>query len=138
MAELPQKKFRGWKYEQQLVDQSTSSGSKEHAARSDHSALASLLLLLWASGNISATAMQKVALCAMLDGANHIELANLAKCGAWGQQPGNVARDVNATFLHSVLVSPSMSAEVPCIDPKTSKATVQDCHFFCLTSCFGV
>ena len=130
MAELPQKKFRGWKYEQQLVDQSTSSGSKEHAARSDHSALASLLLLLWASGNISATAMHKVALCAMLDGANHVELANLAKCGAWGQQPGNVARDVNATFLHSVLVSPSMSAEVPCIDPKTSKATVQDCHFF--------
>ena len=132
-----EKRHKGWRRERDLADQRAAAKSDSKPASSaseqfvcDQSALATLLLLLWASGQISATAMQKIAYCAMLDGAAHLELANLAKCDAFGQQPGNVARDVNSIFLPSLGVCPAMAVDVPCIDPKTSKATTSEAHFF--------
>jgi hypothetical protein len=120
------KRHRGWRHDKAKADLS----SAKYPNANEHSALATMLLNLWASGHLSATAMQKIALAAMLDGAAHAEIANLAKCGHWGQAPGNIARDVHTTFLPDIKLAPMVSVSVPCIDPKTSLLNQSDAFFF--------
>jgi hypothetical protein len=127
-AAFSSKRQRGWRYAKARADQQE---PKPNAFANDHSALATMLLNLWASGHLSATAMQKIALAAMLDGAAHTEIANLAKCGHWGQTPGNIARDVHTTFLPDIKLAPMVSVAVPCIDPKTSLLSQSDAFFSC-------
>ena len=110
--------------------QDEGSGGQSAESVVENSCLATLLLNMWARGTLSATAMQKIAHAAMLDGAEHVELGNLARCGNFGQVPGNVARDVHATFLPNVCLAPSCNLLVPVLDPKTSKLDHEDLHFF--------
>ena len=110
--------------------QDEGSGGQSAGSVVENSCLATLLLNMWARGTLSATAMQKIAHAAMLDGAEHVELGNLARCGNFGQVPGNVARDVHATFLPNVCLAPSCNLLVPVLDPKTSKLDHEDLHFF--------
>lgn len=122
------KRLRGWRMEKMMQDEGTGGQSTRSAV--EHSCLATLLLNMWAKGTLSATAMQKIAHAAMLDGAEHVELGSLARCGNFGQVSGNVARDVHATFLPNVCLAPSCNLQVPVLDPKTSKLDHEDLHFF--------
>ena len=95
----PTKRFRGWRLALQkhqleagIADPIEQGGEPQG---DDHSALASRLLNLWASGRISATSARELAHCAMLDGANHHEIALLASAGTWGRQQSNISNDVH-------------------------------------------
>ena len=57
------------------------------------SCLATALLLLWAHGGISATAVQHLALQAVLDGVHHQEVTELAGLGTFGAHKSNIGRD---------------------------------------------
>ena len=58
------------------------------------SCLATALLLLWAQGGSSATAVQHLAVQAVLDGVHHQEVTELAGLGAFGAHKGNIGRDI--------------------------------------------
>jgi len=122
------KRPRGWRLDKQLQDDVGVTNTQN--CGNEHSCLATLLLNLWSKGALSATSMQKIAYAAILDGAEHVELGNLAKCGNFGLVPGNVARDVHATFLPSICLAPSVSLQVPVLDPKTSQMDHEEIHFF--------
>ena len=126
------KRARGWQQEKAMQDALLSAtGQKEsEPADIEHSALCTLLLNLWSGGGVSAVAIQKIAHCAILDGASHPELIALAKCGDFGQHQGNVARDVQKTFVAEVSIAPATSVSVPAIDPKTSQETQVEASFF--------
>jgi len=122
------KRLRGWRHDKCLQDAVLKQDSFSNEIQ--QSCLATLLLNMWAKGNISATAIQQIAHCAILDGAQHEELGNLAKCGNFGQQPGNIARDLHATFMGEICLAPSCCTQVPVLDPKTSKEDHEDLHVF--------
>jgi hypothetical protein len=91
------------------------------------SALAACLLLLWASGELSAAALQKIALAAKLDGLILPEIAHLAALGAWGHYLGNVSRDL-ITFLEREFIGYAQPTlvQTKMLDPKTGQ--VEDAH----------
>ena len=122
------KRPRGWRLDKAMQDDVLQ--DKCQSAELEHSCLATLLLNLWAQGDLSAISMQKIAYAAILDGAQHEELGNLAKCGNFGQIPGNVSRDVHATFLPCISLAPACSIEAPVMHPKTSQKAYEDVHFF--------
>ena len=84
------KRLHGWALEKEIGTKKTSSSSTSVP----QSALASKLLSLWAHGSLSAMAIQEIAHLALLDGANHAELALLAQAGNFGENPGNIHRDI--------------------------------------------
>ena len=112
------KRLRGWALEKEQADflqpPSTSSSS------SQDSALATKLLSLWSHGQLSALTIREIAHLAVLDGANHPELAKLAKAGNFGEVPGNVHRDIVTNFCKTILIAEPFLLDVPCIDPKSS------------------
>lgn len=65
--------------------------------------------------------VQEYAYAAQLDGAVHPELAKLAAAGTYGQNPGNIARDITRDFLHESKIPMTHMVEVSARDPKTSK-----------------
>ena len=64
----------------------------------DHSNLISKLLLSACSGDISFASAQSSAYAAYLDGLHHEEVVQMARCGNWGMQEGNIKRDVERLF----------------------------------------
>ena len=69
------KRLRGWKLEEALG----SNKKKKPLEKGKDSNLATALLGLWAHGNLSAIQIRKLAHAAVLDGCNHVELADMAK-----------------------------------------------------------
>lgn len=127
--EPPAKKLRGWRLERSLTDlASTSSNSSRFV--SEQSALATKLLHQWACGALSATAIRDLAHCALLDGAQHPELASIASCGNCGEHPGNCHRDLMTAFVSSIGLCGSIPHKVPLIDPKTTTVEMTDVHLF--------
>ena len=93
------------------------------------SPLVTKLLSLWAHGILSAVLIRELAHLAMVDGANHNEVLFLARCGNFGNTPGNIHRDVLAKFAKGCqFVSTAVS--VPCIDPKTNQPDNVDAEIF--------
>ena len=88
------------------------------------------LLALWSHGLLSATLCQEIAALAMEDGAQHDEVWQLANCGTNGAHKGSIHRDMLAHFCKDLAVSPSMNVDVPCIDPKTNKETIESASIF--------
>lgn len=83
------------------------------------SALATALLSLWCHGKVSGTTMRWLAESALLDGAQHDELVKIAKCGSHGLHPGNIHRDLMATFCKGLdMPTPFELEKVPCKNPK--------------------
>ena len=79
------------------------------------SALATALLSLWCHGKVSGTTMRWLAESALLDGAQHDELVKIAKCGSHGLHPGNIHRDLMATFCKGLdMPTPFELEKVPC------------------------
>ncbi len=75
--EPPVKKLRGVAKERKLQKR------KSRETRSDSNALATELLNMWAHGELSAIAVQKLAHLAHLDGATHSELVSLSSVGTF-------------------------------------------------------
>ena len=66
--------------------------------------------------------MRWLAESALLDGAQHDELVKIAKCGSHGLHPGNIHRDLMATFCKGLdMPTPFELEKVPCKNPKTLK-----------------
>ena len=114
------KRLRGWQLQQEQSCQSLPEPSSSSSANQE-SALATKLLSLWAHGLLSASAIQEIAHLAMLDGAKHPELAKLAKAGNFGEQPGNVHRDIVTNFCKNIHIADPFSLPVLCTDPKSSE-----------------
>lgn len=74
--------------------------------------------------------VQEIAHMAILDGATHPELAQMAACGNWGETPGNAHNNVMANFCHDIKLSQPILIQVPVKDPKTSKDVVEDASLF--------
>ena len=87
------------------------------------SCLANHLLLLWGRGEISATALQKLAHASMLDGCLHCELVAFASFGNYGQYPANITRDLKSYLERSSDITYPLPVELSTemIDPKTSR-----------------
>ena len=83
------------------------------------SGLASKLLHLWATGILSACLVQTLAELAMMDGASHPELVQMASTGTWGAQK-NCHRQILNRFCNDVHLSQPFNIKVGCVDPKTS------------------
>jgi len=114
------KRLRGWELEVQKQQAAPLTEREE-----GQSSLTTKLLNLWAHGKWSAVAVQSIAHAAALDGAEHHELAVLAKAGSFGEIPGNVHRDIMSYFCAEVDLCESWDVVVPCLDPKTSKKVEQ-------------
>ena len=110
------KRLRGWELEVQKSLPAPLTKGEE-----GQSSLATKLLNLWAHGKLSATAMQSIAHAAVLDGAEHPELGMLSKAGSFGENPGNVHRDIMGHFCAQVDLCETWDVVIPCLDPKTSK-----------------
>ena len=95
------------------------------------SCLATALLLLWAHGGISATAVQHLALQAVLDGIHHQEVTDLAGLGTFGAHKGNIGRDLMRPMeLEDIKISKPVAMSVPMRDTKTNRVreTVVHCY----------
>ena len=79
---------------------------------------------------ISASLCQELADLAMQDGAQHDELYALASTGNHGMYKGNIHRNLMAYFCKDLIVAPSMTVDVTCIDPKTNKDTIEGAIIF--------
>ena len=120
---MASKRLRGWSLQKETL----AKGSLE--TKSTESKLAGKLLCLWAHGTLSATLIQEIAHLAILDGAQHSELAALAKAGNYGDIKGNVHRDVVATFCKGIAFE-SFHITVPCVDSKTSQLADTEAAIF--------
>lgn len=94
-------------------------------ANSEHSAMVTKCLSMWSLGDLPATTCQQMAMLAILDGAQHVELAELASCGSFGAHPGNCTRDLITKFCGDVAICEPHLTPTFFRDPKTS-LTVQD------------
>ena len=86
----------------------------------DMPAVVQELLLLWSLGEMSAAAVQRLAHSLVLDGLRHEKIVELAALGAFGQQPGNVSRDLLTRYAGDIKVCNSTKLQVPCLDPKSN------------------
>lgn len=77
-----------------------------------------ICLLLWGSGQTSATSVQKLAAAALLDGASHPELGLVASIGSWGANPNHCHRDLLRLARGGREFLSSFSVPVPCLDSK--------------------
>ena len=111
------KRLRGWQKDMEKhIHRPLAKGSE------NQSALCTKLLQLWSTGRLSATAVQELAHCAVLDGADHAELGALAKSG---NNKGSIHRDLMAHFCPQVDMSHAHDVLVNCIDPKSGKETTE-------------
>ena len=104
-----------------MQKEQTNTTSSSSSTPVQPSALATKLLSLWSHGLLAAVVVQELAHLAILDGASHPELASIAKCGNFGQQPGNVHRDLMSTFCKDTHVPAALPVAVECKDPKSSE-----------------
>ena len=111
------KRLRGWALEKEMLESKSSVSSGSQA----QSALATKLLSLWSHGLLAATTIRELAHLSILDGASHPELATLAKAGNFGEQSGNVIRDIIAAFCKQIDICDSTAVEVSAKDPKSNQ-----------------
>ena len=123
--------MRGWALQKELLTPDLKASSS-----SGVSGLATKLLSLWAHGILSATLVQELAHLATLDGASHDEMAALAKAGNYGAHHGNCHRDIMTTFCKGLQIQ-SYEVEVACVDPKTSKESLEKAAMFLPHVLFG-
>ena len=104
------KRLRGWQLEKEMKKPE----EEEDLEKGPTSNLATALLSLWAHGKVSGRTMRWLAECALLDGAQHDDLVSIAKCGSHGVHPGNIHRDLMATFCKGIDLPEGFAVEVAC------------------------
>ena len=119
------KRLRGWQLEKELQrpKKNLEKGPKK-------SALATALLCLWSHGKVSGCTIQMLAENAILHGAQHEELHQIAKAGSHGVHPGNIHRDLMVSFCKDLDMPEPIDIWVPCRNPKSLKKDVE------VASCF--
>lgn len=121
---------RGWKHEKEMTDAQPASSAKKKACSSEKSQLATQLLHMMASGLMSAIHVQVLAHAAILDGAQHSELNDLAKSGAFGSHPGNCNRDIMTKFIKDVVIAEADVVPTYVKDPKTNAIVEEPTSIF--------
>ena len=103
-------------FEAQHPSRSSRSSNANGSCLGDH------LLVLWGKGEISATALQKLAYAAVLDGCMHDELHTFAAFGNFGQHAGNITRDLKTHLEKGQAITYPLPTTMPTQykDPKTS------------------
>lgn len=132
------KRLRGWQLEmhsgraskRSLEKPSLEKDSLEKESRTVASALANKLLTLWAQGTLSAVLIRDLADLAIQDGAEGADLIAIAKAGSWGSHPGNTHRQIMNKFCADIHIPDPHHGEVACINPKTSKNTLEKAAMF--------
>ena len=119
---------RYWRQEQEFA-QLVAAGPQP-APHKTYSPLATKLLLLFFSGENSATAIRELAHCAILDGAQHAELGIIASCGNWGLDPGNIHRDILTKFCKNVSLANPFLVDTNVLDSKTSQIETEQAAVF--------
>ena len=113
------------------MDQALNRGSEKKAlVKGKCSNLATALLSLWSHGKLAATTCRWLAEQAMLDGATHPELHDLAKAGCHGQYPANIQRDICARFIKDVFVPEPTMVTTRCINTKSLKKEEEEAGVF--------
>ena len=79
---------------------------------------------------MSAVAVQSIAAAALLDGAEHPELEQLASAGSYGVHPGNCHRDIMVRFAGDVKIADADHVGTFLRDPKTSNIVEQPVAVF--------
>ena len=84
-------------------------------------------------GAISAHQVQQLSHCAVLDGASHPEILQLAALGAFGSSPANCTRDLKRMFLREQQMWPPLPlvVKVQCRDTKAMAPNIlhhEECH----------
>ena len=120
------KRLRGWSLQKEIdnvipCEKEVSSSSSSKA----FSPLANKLLTLWAHGTLSAVMIREIAHLAMLDGAQHPDLYGIAKTGNFGQQHGNVHRDLMHEFARNICIEKHQCATYFIYPKSSSKEEVQ-------------
>ncbi|CAE7455722.1 unnamed protein product [Symbiodinium sp. CCMP2592] len=82
------------------------------------SSLAAKLLALWAHGKLSATMIRELASLAVVDGAKHPDLLEIAQAGNWGEQPGNIHKQLMRRFVRNVGLDEACKVSIRCLDNK--------------------
>ena len=123
---------KGWRADKAKADclAQASLAKKPCTEKPGMSGLASKLLLLWSSGEMSATIVQQLAHLAFLDGAHHLEIATLASIGSWGQHAGNCHRDLMTKFLPKVDLCEAVLIPTFARDPKTQETVTESAAVF--------
>ena len=119
-------------YKQELANYG---GHSSHRASrpAAESSLLNHLVHLWGIGEISASACQAIAQAAHKDGLNHEAVVKLASTGAWGTCPNNISRDLKNFITKeskATFALPHVSQNIPCWNPRTSKAEQADFAWF--------
>ena len=104
--------------QKEMLEDKPTSGS---SSSKGESALATKLLSLWSHGLLAATTIRELAHLSILDGASHPELAALAKAGNFGEQAGNVSRDIITNFCKQINICDPLATEITALDPKSSQ-----------------
>lgn len=113
------------------MDQALNRGSEKKAlVKGKCSNLATALLSLWSHGKLAATTCRWLAEQAILDGATHPELHDLAKAGCHGQYPANIQRDICARFIKDVFVPEPTMVTTRCINTKSLKKEEEEAGVF--------
>ena len=73
---------------------------------------------MWAESRISATALQRLAHAAVLDGLVQVPLVALAKTGSWGLDASHCDRDCKRYLLRDLKLPGPSQNTIPCVDPK--------------------
>lgn len=123
------KRLRGWKLEEEM-ERVQGARKKKTTLEQRESNLCTALLSLWAHGHLSAVQIRKLAEAATLDGANHPELADLAKVGHYGQVPGNCHRDILCRFVKDVCIPEPLEVQVTVLDTKSLKKGKEQAAIF--------
>lgn len=93
--------------------------------------LVTRLLLKATSGKDSYSSVQEDSYAAYLDGLRHPEVTKLASCGNWGQNPGNVRRDIHTAFFSNIGYPHAENVVTSAINTRSAI----DC-LGCLLTCF--
>ena len=121
------KRLRGWKMDLELgkaqrtaVKDEMPEFAKESVEKEDEvtSCLAAKLLALWAHGKLSATMIRELASLAVSDGAKHPDLLDIAQAGNWGQQAGNIHKQLMRKFVRNVGLDEACKVKIRCLDNK--------------------
>ena len=115
-------KDRGWALEKEPADQAARPPAEPPLEGfAEESALATKLLQLWSLGSLPASTITQLAHLAILDGASHPELAALANCGGFGDDPGkNAHRGVMRLFCKDIDLPEPVDVQTRAVDPKSS------------------
>ncbi|CAE7719047.1 unnamed protein product [Symbiodinium sp. CCMP2592] len=79
-----------------------------------------VLLLQRSQGEVSATAIQRIAAALVLDGFRIEPVMELAALGAFGAYPGNIFRDLKSKHGKAVQVAEPYKLRVPVLDPRSA------------------